>query len=142
MLYNLFMDYAMRVYMDRCKAEGIKFFQMKFKIRTTATTRGERRGVYYGEHTIDWSGLGYADDLMLVFKSEEELQRALLIPNETFERFHFQINVGKTKTMVLNFKQVDGNQCNPDTVCFLCPRPYLDIGLRYKLEIWHEGSTR
>ena len=83
MLYNLFMDYVMRVYMERCKAEGIKFFQMKYRIRTTATTREERRGVYYGEHTIDWSG--YADDLMLVFESEEELQRALL--NEIFERF-------------------------------------------------------
>ena len=51
MLYNLFMDYVMRVFMERCKAEGLKFFQIKYRIRTTATTREERRRVYYGEHT-------------------------------------------------------------------------------------------
>ena len=93
--------------------------------RSTAATREERRGVYYGEHTIDWSG--YADDFMLVFESKEELQRALLLLNETFERFHLQINVGKTKTMVVNFKQVDGNQSYPDTVCNLNGNPIENV---------------
>ena len=64
---------------------------------------------------------------MLVFESEEELQRALLILNETFERFHLQINVGKTKTMVVNFKQVDGNQSYPDTVCNLNGNPIENV---------------
>ena len=85
MLYNLFIDYVMRVYMERCEAEGIKFLQLKYRIRSTARTREERRGVYYEEHTIDWSG--YADDLMLVFESEQELQRALLLPTKHLNAF-------------------------------------------------------
>ena len=28
-----------------------------------------------------------------------------------------------------------------DKNCFFCPRPYVDIGICYKLEIWHEGRT-
>jgi hypothetical protein len=31
-LYNLFKDYVMRVYMDSCKKEGIKFITLKYRI--------------------------------------------------------------------------------------------------------------
>ena len=67
---------------------------------------------------------------MIVFESEEELQRALLLLNKTFERFHLQINVGKTKTMVVNFKQVDGNQSYPDKVCNLNGNPIENVQKR------------
>ena len=35
MLYNLFMDYEMRGYMERFEAEEIKFLQLKYRIRST-----------------------------------------------------------------------------------------------------------
>ena len=77
---SMSMEYVMSVYMERCKAEGIKFFQMKYRIRTTSTTREEHRGVYYGEHTIDWSG--YADDLKT--KNSTNCSRSLQIEKSTY----------------------------------------------------------
>jgi len=61
---------------------------------------------------IDWSG--YADDLMLVFNSKEELQKALTLLSNTFERFNLQINIDKTKTRLLN--QHHENTSYPGTI--------------------------
>jgi len=85
----------MRVFIHICEVEDIKFLKLNYRTRATATTREERRFYYHGDHIIDWSG--YTDDLMLVFNSKEELQKALTLLNNTFEFFHLQINIGKTK---------------------------------------------
>ena len=95
-LYNLYMDYVMCVFMHTCRAENIKFQTLKYRIRNTATTRDGRSTQCQGDHTIDWSR--YADDLLLVFEIAKELQKALILLNDTFKRFHLQINIGKTKT--------------------------------------------
>lgn len=114
-LYNLYMDYVMRVFMDTCQTEGIKFQTLRYRIRATATTREDRQTQYQGDHTIDWSG--YADDLMLVFENTDELQKALIILNNTFMRFHLQINIAKTKTMIVNSHQHFASY--PATICKL-----------------------
>ena len=93
-LYNLYMDYVMRVFMQKCEENNVKFLKLKYRIRATATTRGE--------HTVDWAG--YADDLELAFESISDLEKGLKILHETFVRFHLQINAKKTKTMIINFK--------------------------------------
>ena len=101
-LYNLYMDYVMRVFMQKCEENNVKFLKLKYRIRATATTRDERAKGYIGEHTVDWAG--YADDLELAFESISDLEKGLKILHETFVRFHLQINAKKTKTMIINFK--------------------------------------
>ena len=56
---------------------------------------------------------------MLVLENEKELQRALIVLNDTFERFHLQINVGKTKTMIVNFHQHNDISTYPEAICNL-----------------------
>ena len=104
-LYNLYMDYVMRVYMSLCEESNIQFLRLKYRIRSTATTREERAAGYHGQHTVDWCG--YADDLELVFETLHDLEKGLNLLNETFSRFHLNINSKKTKTMIVNFKYLN-----------------------------------
>ena len=48
-LYNLYMDYVMRVFMHICETEDIKFLKLHYRVRATATTREGRREPYQGE---------------------------------------------------------------------------------------------
>jgi len=32
LLYNLYMDFVMRVYLQKCKQEGVNFIKLKYKI--------------------------------------------------------------------------------------------------------------
>ena len=101
-LQNLYMDYVMRVYMSICKENNVNFLKLKYRIRSTATTREECASEYRGDHTVDWSG--YADNLELAFETKQDLEKGLYLLDETFCRFYLQINSSKTKTMILNFK--------------------------------------
>ena len=76
LLYNLYMDYVMRIYEDACHNHNINFLKLKYRLRATATTREERMRGYQGNHFADWSG--YADDLGLFFDSEADLQKGLV----------------------------------------------------------------
>ena len=82
MLYNLFMDFVMRVFMDRCKELNIKFLKLKYEIPESASTTGRRAS---GTMTLDW--IGYADDLILIFEDELSLSRGISLLNETFNNF-------------------------------------------------------
>lgn len=97
MLYNLFMDFVMRIYLDKCKDERIRFLQLKYKIPESASTTNLTAA---GDMTIDWSG--YADDLMLFFEDEDSLRCGIDILAATFKRYRLSINHSKTKTMILN----------------------------------------
>ena len=114
-LYNLYMDYVMRVYLKVCEDNNVQFLRLKYRIRSTATTREERANEYHGDHIVDWCG--YADDLELAFESIADLEKGLKLLDETFRRFHLQINASKTKTMILNFK------CFMDQSCIKQPYP-------------------
>ena len=112
MLYNLFMDFVMRVFIDKCKKSSIKFLKLKYKIPRSASTTGRTAS---GTMTVDW--VGYADDLILIFDDELSLSLGISILNETFETFRLRINATKTKTMILNQKY-EGREY-PKTICSL-----------------------
>ena len=97
MLYNLFMDFIMRIYLDECKSKGIKFLRLKYDIPSAASSTGKNT---VGNFVIDWCG--YADDLLLAFEDEDNLRKGVKILDEVFKRYRLSINISKTKTMVLN----------------------------------------
>ena len=76
MLYNLYMDYVMRIFKITCTSKNIEFPKLFYKIPVSATTK-ERSLV--GFNMIDW--IGYADDLLLVFNDKNHLQDALTLMN-------------------------------------------------------------
>ena len=100
LLYNLYMDYVMRVFLDDCKKHGIKFLNLKYRIPQEAS-RSNRMNV--GCTQIDW--IGYADDLVLAFESTDDLEKAINLLNCAFKRFKLEINMSKTKSMILNYDE-------------------------------------
>ena len=50
MLYNLFMDFIMRIFLEKCKIKAIKFLSMKYKITRSASTK-EKEAI--GEFNLD-----------------------------------------------------------------------------------------
>ena len=62
LLYNLYMDFVMRVVLQKCKQEGVNFLKLKYRIPEIASSTTMTAA---GDMLIDWSG--YADDLMLFF---------------------------------------------------------------------------
>ena len=115
-LYNLYMDYVMRVFMKAYEERNIKFMKLKYRIPSTARTREERRNKSdFGSHNVDW--IGYADDLVLVFEDTDNLQKGLDTLNETFKRYHLTINVTETKTMIFNYHYINDNRTTyPQTI--------------------------
>ena len=45
-LYNLYMDFVMRIFNEECEKSGIKFLELIYRIKSTATTRRERQQKY------------------------------------------------------------------------------------------------
>ena len=72
MLYNLYMDFVMRIFMESCKNAGIKFLKLKYKIPESASSTTRTAS---GEVTIDWCG--YADDLLVVFEDKNSIKRGI-----------------------------------------------------------------
>ena len=121
-LYNLIMDYVMRVYEHECSKENIQFVKFKYMIRTTACTRGERMADYYGDHLVDWSG---ADDIKLFL----DLQNALTLLHSVFNKFGLHINIKKTKSLIFNFKYVaeNHNSTYPESIVTLEKQPIENV---------------
>ena len=118
-LFNLYIDYVMRVFIGLCEKNNIKFLTLRYRVPSAATTREERyQRTDVGEHDVNWSG--YADDLALIFSNKDNLQNGLNTLDETFRRFHLTINETKTKTMILNCQHINQDISNyPATICFL-----------------------
>ena len=110
-LYNLYMDYVMRVFVEKCSRQDIQFFKSKYCIPGQAVSAASAsRFAKYGNLIVDW--IGYADDLVIFFESSDHLEKGMKLLSETFTRFNLQINVTKTKTMILNF----AGENYPDTI--------------------------
>ena len=132
MLYNLLMDYVMRVYIQKCKQDGIKFLNLKYKIPEGASKSNIET---HGFHILDW--IGYADDLTLMFEDLKSLRKGLGILNKTFERFGLTINISKTKTMIINYDTTSIPY--PETIASLSEEkienvkefPYLGYTIKY-----------
>ena len=98
------MDYVMRIYGNECHIQKINYLNLKYRIRSTATTREERTKEYQGNHYADWCG--YADDLVLFFESEADLQKGLDLLRGIFSKYGLSINIKKTKSMIFNFEYI------------------------------------
>ena len=108
-LYNLYMDFVMRVFLKKCSENGVKFLNLKYNIPCTASKTNR---VTIGHHEVKW--IGYADDLVLFFESAADMRKAANILCETFGRYGLEINKSKTNTMILNHHLV--SQQYPETI--------------------------
>ena len=144
-LFNLYMDYVMRVFIKSCRDQDIKFFKHSFSIPSIASNQQNNKfnlGTY-GDSVIDW--IGYADDLALCFFDEKSLGYALNLLNKTFIRYHLDINIGKTKTMILNH---DCSEEYPTSICSIDGKPienvkvfrYLGSEIKYDEEYTGEAE--
>ena len=102
LLFNLFIDYVMRVVHQECVKQKVRFIKLKYSIPRSASEGNELLGSY-GDHPFDW--VGYADDLVMAFSDIASTQKGLEIVNEVFKRFRLSINVSKTKTMIFNYAE-------------------------------------
>ena len=109
-LYNLYMDFVMRVFLRKCSENGVKFLNLKYNIPCTASKTNR---VTIGYHEVKW--IGYADDLVLFFENVTDMQKAANILCETFCRYGLEINKTKTNTMILNH-HLTGQQQYPETI--------------------------
>ena len=102
LLYNLYMDFIMRIYLERCRENRIKFLKLKYNIPDSVSSTGRTTK---GEFEIDWTG--YADDLVLIFEDHESLQKGIAILDKLFTQYGMKINVSKTKTMIFNHQDTE-----------------------------------
>ena len=91
-----------KFFLDKCTNIAIKFCQRKYRILTSAI-HSKRATV--GQHTLGW--VGYADDLALLFEDIKNFEIALDVLSTTFKRYHLEINISKTKTMVFNHQYIN-----------------------------------
>ena len=80
-LFNLYMDYIMRVFIQRSKRHHIKFTKVRYSIPGAAVLPRRHGLGKYGTFDFDW--IGYADDLVLAFDDIENLRKALELLNTT-----------------------------------------------------------
>ena len=99
LLFNLFIDYVMRVFLEECKTQKVDFIKLKYSIPKEASN-GTNSLVVYGTHIFDW--IGYADVLVIAFSDNQNLQIGLNILQSVFTRFGLAMIVGK-KTMIMNY---------------------------------------
>ena len=106
-LFTLYIDYVMRVFIDKCSSDDvINFFEYKYRLHCRTFTREDRVNMRnentqtWGSSTLPWSG--YADDLVLFLTEQLGLSNATLLLNEIFNKFGLTVNKLKTETMILN----------------------------------------
>ena len=106
-LFNLYLDFVMRVFLSRCSTiNDIKFFKHKYRINPRSVTREERLRMRNqnisgnGEASLPWCG--YADDIILFLLDINGLKLSTELLDEIFSTFGLSINELKTETMILN----------------------------------------
>ena len=138
LLFNLFVDFVMRVFVDKCKSNDlIHFFQHKYRINTRSITREQRLQMrndnkkLWGLSTFPWCG--YADDLILFLLDQNSLQNASTLLDQVFTSFGLCINEKKTETMILNHACLETDY--PDSIITL-----RDVPLQNSVEFKYLGS--
>ena len=96
-LYNLYMDIVMRIFLTACKNENLRFLKLKYKIPKEASST---ENLAIGNFDVNW--IGYADDILVLFDDIASLKKGIHILNGTFKRFRLEVNPKKTKTMIMN----------------------------------------
>ena len=116
-LYNLYADYALRVFEDRKVEDGISGLSIPFQIPNEATNRTQRSEAPTSG-TCEEAEDAYADDLALFSWSIDGLEKSVKILIEVFTDFGLAINYGKTETMVFNWSSSNSNSY-PDSILTL-----------------------
>lgn len=101
-LYSIFMDYVMRIFMLKCTEKKVKFITHSYLIPEYASSTGTE---VIGETDISWSG--YADDISMYLASIKDLETASRILDQVFGQYQLIINYKKTETMILNYMNTD-----------------------------------
>ena len=118
-LFNLYIDYIMRVFINESQTENIRFFEHCFRLNPRSISREERLKIRqenlksFGIPTLPWCG--YADDLILFLLELTDLQKATDLLESIFTRFGLNINATKTESMILNHS----DQQYPQTIITL-----------------------
>ena len=102
-LFNLYLDYIMRLYEHEAKQNGLGV-EFTFRIKDQARDKNEGSN-YRGTGHYLW--VGYADDLVITATSSAKLQISANILSNLLNRFGLVISISKTKTMILNYKGDD-----------------------------------
>ena len=135
---NLYIDYVMRVYVEKCALnDEINFYNHEYRINTRSITRTERLRMrksgekLSGESSLPWCG--YADDLILFLIDRSSLQLASTLLDQVFTDFGLQINETKTETMILNHCYLDTDY--PDSIIYI-----RNVPLKNTIEFKYLGS--
>ena len=105
-LYNLYSDYVMRVYEQRKINAGVVGLNISYHIPNEATNRAQR-AVAPTSGVCDDDDCGYADDLVVICWTINELQTCINLLSQTFTEFGLTINEDKTETMIINHNNPD-----------------------------------
>ena len=99
LLYNIYANKTLEIFEERCRAAGIRFVDIPYKIPANVTGT---RNVIAGILLLLW--LGYADDIVLAAWCREDLEKMLEILDQVFTEYCLKLNPDKTETLVLNWK--------------------------------------
>ncbi|MDD2611131.1 MAG: reverse transcriptase family protein, partial [Giesbergeria sp.] len=94
-LFNVYMDFVIRIFQHRCHSQGISGFSVAYTIPGVGV-RVACQGVR------DLALLLYADDLVLLAPSRHQLVAALNLLEEVASEWGLIINFSKTEVMVIN----------------------------------------
>ena len=109
LLFNLYIDFVTRLFIEKGKQLNIDFFDHSFRINSKSFTRDERSQLkqenkkLFGKSLLEWCG--YADDLVLFVNSQSGLQSASESLDSLFSKFSLSINTTKTETMIINLHE-------------------------------------
>ena len=133
-LFNLYIDYALREFRERCDAAGLVGLNIDFLIPNESTNR-EQRSKAPSRGTCNESDSGYADDLGVHAWSEDELNKMMKILSDVFTEFGLQINIEKTETMIWNWRETP--ECPyPENIISLNDIPIKNVRSFKYLGVW------
>ena len=104
MCYNLYSDYAIRVWQAECLKRGLPTLGIQYVIPNEATNR-EQRAECNCHGTVEDCECGFADDTGIHSWNLETLQTSVQLLYDTFARFGLHINISKTETMIWNWNE-------------------------------------
>lgn len=106
-LFNLFIDYALRIFKQRCHEADINF-SIQYRIPNEATNREQRAKAHIRGEYNNIEG-GYADDLGIHSWTLEGLQSCVDILHQVLKEFGLSLSKTKTETMVWSWNiNIDG----------------------------------
>ena len=141
-LFDLYIDYVMRIFMKHADDASLEFFKFKYRIPSTRTDRVRAERVpTSGISQLDWAG--YADDIVLYLLTLASLQSSLCLIDSIFKRFRLKVNPTKTETMTTNRKYSYEDNSYPKSVITLDGSPIKNVeNFRYLgCQIVHDQNT-